>query len=622
MSAFNLNEPIYSISFIIHSESASRNYASAASTVEADPGNSAPSDFVPQQQGMNEGTKNTSYDHLFAGTDLHVIAYQTKSISEGLKIALTQPITGKGDSSIARQIEEETFSTIKLEDLAKLMKDDGIHATENVETEDTSVPISSIPGLLNSKAYPTKSSFFSSQNATTGIEKIELKELLGKSLKTEFLNILYAHDFSTSLPTELKDLPSNLNELTGEVKGLKKQVHELEIKLPGDLKEIPTKLDDFTKNVTSLTSQVAELKTLQWELPAKFLSLPTQVASVQAKLKTLDALPSLLLNVTQALNKFAQVLNSASSKVGDQSVPSAGQADTMHDAGEDTNNQTISSFFKKDKGKKAMSSKDAEEVSTESESDDETTHVPGSMVEYSKKKELKKRAKLRITNYDILTRKGPITLKVYREDDTSEIIPEFKASDLHLGEWREIVTACPNKKGKGWTSIYKQTQERIDYLRTTEGEQGINLDRPLSEQDPLDRLNDMENKKRKHTNDIHDFFRANKRLKSSVQYEDHPAGIALNEPVLETKERLLGKSSVQLLSIPRWKTTFKIALMMKRIQEAVIEVSSDENEVTKIKALMALTDEERVSVGKESARNDDWTKISIKKGEHHSSAWK
>ncbi|GJT36554.1 hypothetical protein Tco_0926973 [Tanacetum coccineum] len=43
------------------------------------------------------------------------------------------------------------------------------------------------------------------------------------------------------------------------------------------------------------------------------------------------------------------------------------------------------------------------------------------------------------------------------------------------------------------------------------------------------------------------------------------------------------------------------------------EVSSDENEVTKVKALMALTDEEKVLVGKESARNGDWTKISMKK---------
>ncbi|GJZ28520.1 hypothetical protein Tco_0573167 [Tanacetum coccineum] len=149
-----------------------RNDASAASTAEADPGNSAPSDFVPQQQGMNEGTKNTSYDHLFAGTDPHVLADQTKSVSEGLETVLTQPITGKGASSVARQIKEETSSTIKLEDLAKLVshvqpsfkdldspeddpvivvddsdedEDDEVHATENVETEDTSVPKSSSP---------------------------------------------------------------------------------------------------------------------------------------------------------------------------------------------------------------------------------------------------------------------------------------------------------------------------------------------------------------------------------------------------------------------------------------------------------------------------------------------
>ncbi|GJY44632.1 hypothetical protein Tco_0432845 [Tanacetum coccineum] len=42
-----------------------------------------------------------------------------------------------------------------------------------------------------------------------------------------------------------------------------------------------------------------------------------------------------------------------------------------------------------------------------------------------------------ITNSDVLTRKGPITLKVYREDGTDEVIPNFKASDLHLGELRE-----------------------------------------------------------------------------------------------------------------------------------------------------------------------------------------
>ncbi|GKE06595.1 hypothetical protein Tco_1398613, partial [Tanacetum coccineum] len=53
-----------------------------------------------------------------------------------------------------------------------------------------------------------------------------------------------------------------------------------------------------------------------------------------------------------------------------------------------------------------------------------------------------------------------------------------------------------------------------------------------SEQDPLDKLNDLAKKKIKNADDIHDYFRANKRLKSSVHYEDHLAGIVLNEPVL------------------------------------------------------------------------------------------
>nr|GEZ88304.1 retrovirus-related Pol polyprotein from transposon TNT 1-94 [Tanacetum cinerariifolium] len=43
------------------------------------------------------------------------------------------------------------------------------------------------------------------------------------------------------------------------------------------------------------------------------------------------------------------------------------------------------------------------------------------------------------------------------------------------------------------------------------------------------------------------------------------------------------------------------------------EVSSDDNEVTEVKALMALAEEERVSIGKESTRNGEWIKISMKK---------
>ncbi|GKE02006.1 hypothetical protein Tco_1389989 [Tanacetum coccineum] len=89
--------------------------------------------------------------------------------------------------------------------------------------------------------------------------------------------------------------------------------------------------------------------------------------------------------------------------------------------------------------------------------------------------------------------------------------------------------ACPNRKGAGWPTIYEQIQTRIDYLHKTKAELGIDLDNPLREHDPLDKLNDLARKKRKHANDIHDLFRSTKKFKSSVQYGDHPAGIMLNE---------------------------------------------------------------------------------------------
>ncbi|GJR63698.1 hypothetical protein Tco_1505860 [Tanacetum coccineum] len=478
--------------------SASKCDASADSIAEVDPRLSAPS------------------------TDPHVLADKTKSVSEGLEILSFKDLDSPEDDHVIVVDDSD-------ED-----EEDEVHVTTNAKTKDTSVPKSSSLNSSQIQELTNQVLILLSQKHKLELEKNEAEAL---KLNPPFLTI--------SLPTELKDLPSKFNELTKET-------------------------------VKSLTSQVVELKTLQWELSAEFLALPKQV------------------------------LDSAS---GDQSVPSAGQADTMPAEGEkNTNQATISQLFQKraennaekenlnnqqpksttppattiippkDKGKQAMSLEDAEEVSTESDFDDETTYVPGSIIESSKKKDLKKfdfvnedgdhvhlteeqinaqkkieeEAKAEATRregemwkkelIDLLgtevvnkyynDKRGPITLKVYREDDTSEIIPEFKASDLLLGEWREVVKACSNKKGKGWVSINKQIHERMDYLCTTEAELGINLDKPLSEQDPLDRQNDLSNKKRKHADEIHDFFRANKRLKSSVQYEDHPARTVLNEPVL------------------------------------------------------------------------------------------
>ncbi|GJX93530.1 hypothetical protein Tco_0348116 [Tanacetum coccineum] len=395
MSTFNLNKPIYSAAFIIHSESASGNDALAASTVEADPRNSAPS------------------------TDPLVLTDQTKYVSEGLETILTQPITGKGASSVANLDSPEDDHVIVVNDSDE-DEDDEVHATKNSQKYKLE---------LEKNKAEAKVALFKAQPSLLNVE--QLKELL-------------------------------------------------ELELPGDLKEITPKLEDFAKTVTSLTSKVVKLKTLQWELPAEFLVVPSQVEMVWAKLKTLDALPSLLNKVTNALNH-----------------PPKGSS------------QTKGEHIKKDKGKKALSSEEVVKESTESDSDGDETHLSRSMVESSRIKKVKKfdfvtedgkhihlteeqinqqkkieeeakaegakheievrkeelidllgpkvvnkyyndklqydryydkmlnrRAISRITNYDVLTKKGPIILKVYREDGTNEIIPNFKASDMHLGEWR------------------------------------------------------------------------------------------------------------------------------------------------------------------------------------------
>ncbi|GKG29882.1 hypothetical protein Tco_0419780, partial [Tanacetum coccineum] len=142
-----------------------------------------------------------------------------------------------------------------------------------------------------------------------------------------------------------------------------------------------------------------------------------------------------------------------------------------------SSSQPEGEHIKEDKGKKALSLEEAEKESTDSDSDDET-HVSGSMVEPSRTKKLKKfdfitedgrhihlteeeinhqkklkeDAKAEAAKQEGKVRKAELvdllspevvksttmtsysmTNTVYREDGTSEIIPNFKASDLHLG---------------------------------------------------------------------------------------------------------------------------------------------------------------------------------------------
>ncbi|GJY04890.1 hypothetical protein Tco_0370830 [Tanacetum coccineum] len=221
-------------------------------------------------------------------------------------------------------------------------------------------------------------------------------------------------------------------------------VDNLTVEILRDLKEIPSKLEKFTSTVSSLTTQVVELKTLQWELPVKFLSIPGQVSSIQAKVESLSKRNNFLTLLLKRVN--------------------------------------ICIYTHQIKEQKRLY---------------ETTKV-----EMDKKQEEVVKEELidllsKITNCDVLTRKGPITLKVYREDGNDEVIPDFKASDLHLSEWREVMQVCPSRKEAGWSTIYEKIKKIMDYLHKTEAKLGIDFSKPLIEQEPLDKLNDLAKKEEK-----------------------------------------------------------------------------------------------------------------------------
>ncbi|GKC34641.1 hypothetical protein Tco_1047025 [Tanacetum coccineum] len=129
----------------------------------------------------------------------------------------------------------------------------------------------------------------------------QLTEHLISSMKPEFSKLLSSHNFSSSIPTELKELPIKITALSGGVHKLNTHIQEFEIKLPED----------------------AELKKHIWELPKEFLALPGQISSIQTPIKTLEALLCIFHKVTDTLNRFASILHAHN-----KGVPSAGKSTT------------------------------------------------------------------------------------------------------------------------------------------------------------------------------------------------------------------------------------------------------------------------------------------------------
>ncbi|GKD12669.1 hypothetical protein Tco_1197076 [Tanacetum coccineum] len=87
-------------------------------------------------------------------------------------------------------------------------------------------------------------------------------------------------------------------------------------------KDTHTTSHDVPEDTSVLHLSTPKLAQIQ-ELMAQFLDLPSQVSLVQGKLKTLDSLPSLLNKVTDTLNRFSTVVETASGALS-KNVPSAG----------------------------------------------------------------------------------------------------------------------------------------------------------------------------------------------------------------------------------------------------------------------------------------------------------
>ncbi|GKB70576.1 hypothetical protein Tco_0931988 [Tanacetum coccineum] len=133
----------------------------------------------------------------------------------------------------------------------------------------------------------------------------------------------------------------------------------------------------------------------------------------------------------------------------------------------------------------------------------------------------------------------------------------------------------------------------MNYLCTTEAELGIDLDRPLSEQDPLDRLNDLENKKRKHADDIH-----SSELTKGLSHQFNIKIIQLNKFEGDNTPVVIQPPCYSASKILRDQHKVKLALLSSE------EVSSNDKEMVEVKVLMTLADDESVDVGKKSGRND------------------
>nr|GEV52909.1 hypothetical protein [Tanacetum cinerariifolium] len=197
---------------------------------------------------------------------------------------------------------------------------------------------------------------------------------------------------------------------------LKKELEQLKATAKDEVSSLKAKpsYSDINQLTTLL---VAELKNTQWELPAEFFDLPHLTSSVQENLNTLDSLLGLLKMITDTLNRFSTLVENASGATI-TGVPSADKAAALPAEGENDADTNLKIELVDLLGIDIVTQYYNKKLLYE---------------RYSEKMK-KRRQSSKIINCDVLTKKGPILLKVYKEDGTAEVIEKFKACDLQLVE--------------------------------------------------------------------------------------------------------------------------------------------------------------------------------------------
>ncbi|GKB05207.1 hypothetical protein Tco_0833402, partial [Tanacetum coccineum] len=290
----------------------------------------------------------------------------------------------------------------------------------------------------------------------------KLTELLVTSLKLEVSKLLTTHDFSNFIPTELKTLPLKITELSGEVA----EVKDIQWKPELDFLNLPRQGEKNTNQATisqlfqrkfAKDAEKANLKQPTTKTPPTFKSpfspspssIPPQTKGEPIKKnKGKSTMPS---------NKDEEEETKSDSEdeyanLGDLIVESSRKQkvkkfDFVTKEGEHVH-LTAEKIKEQKRIEKSLKANLAEH---NEEKVEQLIDLMGYdiVAKYYKNKllydkycdqMLNRRKSSKITNYEILTKRGPITLKVHREDGNTEVIPNFKTSDLNLAEWKEFMS--------------------------------------------------------------------------------------------------------------------------------------------------------------------------------------